>query len=691
LPKPSLTPEQRKIAERIADRLVACERSKDRQRAVADAAEFLEALMGLGFRLLSPANEGGAVPAEGGKLLTEVAAAGSDFRRLRDLWATHDPERWAPEPAAYTMLGDALLKCGEPILAFDVLHKGLEVKPDYRMKQLCALALLRSGAVDSARTILLQLISLNPADEESLGMLARAEKNLAISESDPERSRRHWLRAFLLYRNAFRRTGGYWTGINAATIALVLGRGRIATRIANEVVRICREQSNGVTSGENLFWAYATLGEASLIMGEESAAEDYYRKAMAMPAAGPGNVASMRRNVKLILKAAARKFSLDQSLPVPPVVVFAGHLLDGPGRKTKRFPAEAVPRVRDDIRKYLGGKPCSCYSSAACGSDILFLEENGRNGGENYIVLPFPEADFLRSSVTAAEGDWEERFHMLIQRAANVYVLSKGRSAFSSIEFEFTNSVILGLGLLKARQMDSALKALAVWDGAEGELGGTSHAVELWRKLGIPIQVIPPLHAERPRHGSKAKVPERKGEFTPEIRAILFADALGFSRLVESQIPTFFQDFMGVVGGFVRQGDRPPLCVNAWGDGLYMVFACAQSAGCFALQLHRRLMSIDWSSRGLPADLALRIGLHAGPVYACNDPVTGLPTFVGAQVTRAARIEPITPPGSVYVSEQFAALAAAEGVREFDCEYVGMTPAAKGYGDYPTYVLQSRV
>src|SRR5262249_8749730 len=103
------------------------------------------------------------------------------------------------------------------------------------------------------------------------------------------------------------------------------------------------------------------------------------------------------------------------------------------------------------------------------------------------------------------------------------------------------------------------------------------------------------------------------------------------------------------------------------------------------------LRAIDWGSRGLPEDLALRIGLHAGPVYACTDPVTALPTFVGAQVTRAARIEPITPPGKVYVSEQFAALAAAEGVREFDCEYVGITPTAKGFGDYPTYVLHSRM
>ena len=51
----------------------------------------------------------------------------------------------------------------------------------------------------------------------------------------------------------------------------------------------------------------------------------------------------------------------------------------------------------------------------------------------------------------------------------------------------------------------------------------------------------------------------------------------------------------------------------------------------------------------------------------------------------AARIEPITPPGQVYASQAFAALAAAQGVTEFTCDYVGQTPLAKGYGTFATY------
>jgi tryptophan halogenase len=45
------------------------------------------------------------------------------------------------------------------------------------------------------------------------------------------------------------------------------------------------------------------------------------------------------------------------------------------------------------------------------------------------------------------------------------------------------------------------------------------------------------------------------------------------------------------------------------------------------------------------------IGLHAGPVYRYTDPVTRRPNYTGGHASRAARIEPITPPGQVYASE----------------------------------------
>jgi hypothetical protein len=55
---------------------------------------------------------------------------------------------------------------------------------------------------------------------------------------------------------------------------------------------------------------------------------------------------------------------------------------------------------------------------------------------------------------------------------------------------------------------------------------------------------------------------------------------------------------------------------------------------------------------------------------------------------RTARIEPITPPGEVYASEAFAAVAAATGIRDLAFDYVGRKALAKQYGSLGLYHLR---
>jgi class 3 adenylate cyclase len=181
---------------------------------------------------------------------------------------------------------------------------------------------------------------------------------------------------------------------------------------------------------------------------------------------------------------------------------------------------------------------------------------------------------------------------------------------------------------------------------------------------------------------------EANPDFLPEVRALLFADAVGFSKLREEQIPIFVQRFLGAIGRLLKVGSHLPIHKNTWGDGLYFVFGTVTDAGMFALELCEMVNTTNWLDLGLPPSLNLRVGLHAGPVYACFDPILERPNYVGTHVSRAARIEPITPPGLVYASESFAALSAAEAVTSFHCEYVGQTAQAKEYGTFPTYVVR---
>ena len=86
----------------------------------------------------------------------------------------------------------------------------------------------------------------------------------------------------------------------------------------------------------------------------------------------------------------------------------------------------------------------------------------------------------------------------------------------------------------------------------------------------------------------------------------------------------------------------------------------------------------------------MRIGLHAGPVFYGREPVLDRVNFFGSHVNQAARIEPITSPGNVYASEQFAALLMAEGADHLECRYVGIIVLPKQFGSHPIYHVKRR-
>jgi class 3 adenylate cyclase len=118
---------------------------------------------------------------------------------------------------------------------------------------------------------------------------------------------------------------------------------------------------------------------------------------------------------------------------------------------------------------------------------------------------------------------------------------------------------------------------------------------------------------------------------------------------------------------------------------MYMVFDDPGVAAHYALGLSELINSYDWQSLGLPDDMSARIGLHCGPVFIGRDPITDMPLYSGIHTNRTARIEPITPPGQVYASSAFAAVAAARGSEGLRFSYIGRTQLAKHYGVLPLY------
>jgi len=614
------------------------------------------------------------------------------------------------------------LEAGECLLASNACERLATLSPEEpKLIQLWALALARSGATNKANALMEKLAARGLNDEETLGLLARTYKDLWIQTGDHKRL----VRARETYLRATELTKGTWTAINAATLAAVDGDNAEAARLARAVLqsldtlvvehvdeardgsldeaKTLAQLSTGAVPDESArsgsaqsYWDYATVGEAAVILGRHELASWAYKKAVRLSEGQLGNRASTLRNAELVLsvKPAARRY-VEENFPTPQVVAFAGHMLDAPERARPRFdPSQekaVYARILDALSKWdtqIG------FSSAAGGSDILFLEALREIGAESNIVLPHPSAAFIKTSVAQAEGtNWVGRFEKALGEARHVTVLSDHPG--DAIGYYFNGLVMAGLARLRASQVCGNLRGLAVWDLQPGLLGGTGHTVADWLRRGLQVSRLSPaadddrIHQVEPSQGATA-APTILGVSRQRVISMLFADAVGFSKLAEEQIPAFVDRFLGGVREVMDRQSHPPLTCNTWGDGLYFTFDSVTDASEFALDLSDLVNGTAWKAYGLPGELNLRIALHAGPAFEIRDPVTQLHGFTGTHVSRAARIEPVTPPGYVYCSEAHAALVALDNHDSYSCEFVGNMPYAKNYGVFPMYSLKRR-
>ena len=390
------------------------------------------------------------------------------------------------------------------------------------------------------------------------------------------------------------------------------------------------------------------------------------------------------------------------------VVAFTGHMMDRPDRPSPRFIAKDEERVTLAIRKKLETLNARIgFSSAACGGDIIFLEEMLARGGEIHIVLPYAVAQFKKDCLVGFMENrgrkWLPRFERVWKRARSRVILGDRRARDNSMASEYCNRTVLGLGHLRAKSLATRLTLVALWDGWSGDApGGTRSMVKLATSLKVKIEYLPELRptevsqvldAAQPPPGTGSQPSHSSDDPPQEICAILFADVMRFSKLDETKLPDFISGYLQPLAGLIQQarhGGYGPLDYNTWGDGLFCVFDSMRHAGQFALELQRLTISGKWRLKGGADQLKLRIALHAGPVYRIPDPVFPKDTFMGTNLNRAARMEPVTPPGEVYCSQAFAALAATEGAEDFVCEYVGKRKLPKHAGTHPMYGLKPR-
>ncbi len=579
---------------------------------------------------------------------------------------------------------------GELLSAFDLAQRGLEEHPDdVALQYHAVLSLARAGStLQAARRF--NEFELSSVDTEDVAALAaRIQKDEALAAPGAER-RRLAATAATAYRVIGERTLGYFPTINAATLTLVAGDAVAARALAKDAL------DRADASGDESYFAVATKAEASLILGDEEGAASALERAATLHAGDFGALSTTRRQLRLICAVTRIDPAILSALAGPAVAHYCGHQMAGPG-SDGRFRANQEADVAAQIAQEVEARPFGyAYGSLASGGDILWAEALLAHGCELHVVLPFALQEFIGTSVAPAAGDWVERFKRCLKAAATVNHATVDAYLDDDVLFAYCAELAMGLALVRARHLDSDVHQLALWDG-ERPIGvaGTAADVARWKATGHDVIVIAPganpsaladAASSRPRSSTSQKGGWRYPRRV--IRAMLMGDISGFSRLTDEQLPVFAEAVLGTFARVLGDHEANVEYRNTWGDALYVVLSGAPAAARCSLALQDAMGALDLEAIGLPPQIAFRLSGHIGPVFPIRDPVLEADAFMGSHVSRTARIEPVTPPGAVYVTEAFAAALELSGVTDVGCDYVGHMPAAKDYGRLRMYRLR---
>ena len=558
--------------------------------------------------------------------------------------------------------GDLLAAYDEVTQGKELGHKGL----DY----LEVLTLARLGDTERGLRLYNTYGLAGVGDVDALSLKARLLKDQAFA-AGPGLDRAKVLEACGLYAAVYRRTRSSYPAINAATLAQIAGRPSLATVMAREVVRQVSAE------GRQDYFSLATLAEALVVLGELAEAEATLTRAVQAPDADVGSRSTTFLQLQRLLAGQGKDFgTLLEPIRPPRVAMFCGNIFTGHPQSEARLAAEMREVI---LREKVG----FAYGALAAGSDILIAEQLLDCGVELHIVMPFAEADFLEQSVAPSGQDWVARYHDCKSRAALVTFASNMTYVGEQAQFAYGSKVTMGMARLRARHLHGEAIQLAIVEGAgAGTLSGSDIAA--WRASGARSEVVTTPELRRP----VMPPPPPHSHVKRGTYGLMFTDFPGFTTLDERVLPLFWQEVMLRAAEVLERYSDVIRESNTWGDSLYVVFQDARSAAAAALDLSDEFGRVDTKALGVPDGTAMRIALHYGTTYSGYDPISRRTTYYGTEVSRAARIEPVTPSGSVYVTEPFASVLEMERDHPFTCNYVGKTPLAKGYGVYPLYRLR---
>ncbi len=577
-------------------------------------------------------------------------------------------------------------KSGDYLREYDLAQAALKISPDEEFFKYCSvLALSRCNAKQRALDIFYSY-KLHLSENQYVRALeSRIMKDLAFQELQSGvqltgRDRERFSTAAVTYHREFIATGSHYSAINAATLYLFAGGPDRAQEMANSAIEMS-------LSDEGLrYYPLVTQAEAYLLKGMPDKAKQYIEEAAKYNENNLQTRARTHNQLKLVCNYLGVSTDILESLLPETVIHYCGHIFDQHRPLDEREGRE----LADRIEKVIADRHCAvAYGSLAAGADIMLAEAILRSGSELNVWLPFGRESFCDEMVRPYGEDWVSRFNDCMEKARTVSYATESDFLGESSLFNFCSDVAMGMAIMRAHSLNARVMQIAVWDQVEiNQRSGTYTNVAKWKAMGHPSEVIQapqrlPEPISRKHHG---KYPGNRRE----PHAILFADVRGYSKLSDQEVLWYFNELQPAMAKVINEHRAEVQHLDTWGDAIFLVTEKASTAARIAIELNKAISEIDQSSLSLIEPLLLRIGLHYGPVYKLYDHLTRDFTYSSNEVTKTARIEPVTPPGEIFGTEPFVAILELEGEGWASFEYAGTISSAKNYGAFRMFHVRPK-
>jgi class 3 adenylate cyclase len=476
-------------------------------------------------------------------------------------------------------------------------------------------------------------------------------------------SHRLFLHAANAYLTAYTLSNGYFSAINAASMFLMAGERSQARKLANRVLSII---GASVPKDEtDLYYLMVTEAEAALILGETDRLRDCLQAANELLV---DNLNARFRTVKQLQLLCAKldtdtAILLHLTLPYVLYVKRAGNPLMELDPKTLNSLAHETEPPLISVGDFV-------FCSLADPIDLVAVERFAAQKARLHVTVPTEPRLLVERWRKQFSSHWSLRLENMLAAAQDICVARGFLENEQDWNADYLSTFCLGMSKLTVDR-----------------LGAQSRDLKLeWSESGVVCNEGEVTHQHAPNE------PELQTSVQPppgrREAGLIFADFVGFSRLSDVELPKFGNEIMRAIGRLLDKHGHNVLLRRTWGDAIHVVTSDAATAAAIATDI-QYFVDLRRTKRDTLARLELRLSAHYAPVFQDYSPIDETTTYFGTALSYAARIEPVAPPGMIFVTEAFAARLAVERPHEYALEYAGELELAKHFGRFRLYSLRT--